>query len=75
MNIIEKVCRAIVENQLNFDIKSNLQPKSQMGKDQSVLFNIPGHVETVGSPNHTFPGQAYTKQLTSTLCTITFTCS
>ena len=34
-----------------------------------VPFNNYGHVEMVSSLNTLFPGQAWTKQLTSTLCT------
>ena len=38
-----------------------------------LWFNIPvnsyGHVEMLSQPNHTFPGQALTKWLTSTPCT------
>ena len=40
---------------------------------QTFLFGVPvnsyGNVETVSSPNHTFPGRARAKGLTSTQCT------
>ena len=53
MNIIEKVCGAMVENQLNFDIRRYLQPKSQAGKYERV----PMYIEKQMAKSTKMPGR------------------